>query len=70
MYICFYYLKPSFLFIGAGRGRIFCGDVGQSAFEEIDIVEKGKNYGWRVKEGFACYNPPQNCKTISTAAIN
>ena len=30
--------------------------MGQSAFEEIDIILKGKNYGWNVKEGLACYS--------------
>ncbi|XP_074782406.1 HHIP-like protein 2 [Athene noctua] len=39
-----------------GRGRIFCGDVGQNRFEEINIVVKGGNYGWRAKEGFECYD--------------
>lgn len=38
------------------EGRLFVGDVGVTAFEEINIVEKGGNYGWNVKEGHHCFN--------------
>ncbi|MCS7204636.1 MAG: PQQ-dependent sugar dehydrogenase [Leptospiraceae bacterium] len=41
--------------------RLIVADVGQDAFEEISIVEKGKNYGWRIKEGFSCYLDKQFC---------
>ena len=42
-------------------GRIFCGDVGQNQFEEVDIIEKGANYGWNGYEGNSCF---RNCRSV------
>ena len=36
-------------------------DVGQSQREEVDIVEKGRNYGWNIMEGTLCYSPAEGC---------
>ncbi|PCI05698.1 MAG: hypothetical protein COB78_03660 [Hyphomicrobiales bacterium] len=48
-------------------GRLFCGDVQQNSYEEIDIIKAGANYGWRRKESTHCFdyaapdNHPASC---------
>lgn len=42
-------------------GSLWVGDVGQGDFEEVDIVEKGGNYGWNIMEGPDCFSPRSNC---------
>lgn len=42
-------------------GWLWAADVGQSEVEEVDIIEKGKNYGWNIMEGSQCYSPPAGC---------
>lgn len=37
-------------------GWLWCADVGQSAREEVNVIQNGKNYGWRCYEGNASYN--------------
>ena len=45
--------------------EIFGGDVGENREEEIDIVKRGSNYGWPVKEGDSTFE-----KNNSDSATN
>ena len=40
-----------------GDGALYLADVGQNLFEEVNIIERGGNYGWVIKEGFHCFDP-------------
>jgi glucose/arabinose dehydrogenase len=47
-------------------GDLWIGDVGQGAWEEVDVARAGAgglNFGWNVTEGNHCYQPADNCNT-------
>ncbi|MDB4949070.1 MAG: glucose/sorbosone dehydrogenase [Gemmatimonadetes bacterium] len=47
-------------------GLLYVADVGQNAWEEVDVVPAataGANYGWNVMEGTHCYAPSSGCDT-------
>jgi glucose/arabinose dehydrogenase len=44
--------------------RLYIADVGQDTREEVNVASTtaaGLNYGWRLMEGSACYNPSTGC---------
>jgi glucose/arabinose dehydrogenase len=52
-----------------GDNALFCGDVMQNSYEEVNIIVKGANYGWRRMEASRCFDVnapddhPASCDT-------
>src|SRR5690554_5603567 len=51
----------------AATGDLYIADVGQNAFEEVNLQPAdsagGENYGWNVMEAESCYQPRTGCDT-------
>jgi glucose/arabinose dehydrogenase len=65
--------------IDPATGDLWIGDVGHSRWEEIDVARgertgrrrvtvggRGANFGWRILEGDACYEPAVGCDPRGT----
>ena len=50
-------------------GDLWVGDVGQNAWEEVDIITAGANYGWNELEGTHCYPTPPCDDTGKTPPV-
>jgi glucose/arabinose dehydrogenase len=53
-------------------GDLYIGDVGQGAWEEVDVETKGdgnKNYGWKIAEGNHCRPGQANCDMTDLDAL-
>jgi glucose/arabinose dehydrogenase len=47
-------------------GQAWIADVGQNEVEEINLLENGGNYGWKILEGTTCYSPSTGCNSAGT----
>ena len=48
----------------SATGDLWAADVGQNAWEEVDIIRPGLNYGWNVMEGAHCFSGGRSLSSL------
>jgi len=49
-------------------GDLWVGDVGQNTYEEVDVVTRGGNYGWPLREGLHAFSSTSTTGLIDPVA--
>ena len=60
--------NPWRMSIDRATGDLWIGDVGQGAWEEVDVIRtgtSGQNFGWNRMEGAHCFRPAEGCEDPS-----
>ena len=58
-----------FSFDMGGSHQLISMDAGQSLYEEIDLIKKGGNYGWNVKEGRHCFDAANDHEELGSCPM-
>ena len=53
--------NPWRMSIDTVTGEIWLGDVGEATWEEVNLVQAGRNYGWPIMEGPECLGGGEAC---------
>ncbi len=48
---------PTSLVFDPWTGELYLSDRGQALLDEVNVVHRGGNYGWNLREGTICFNP-------------